>query len=106
VTKNIVIAVDTGERTRDALALGRRLAECTHAPTRIVTVLAHGAFADPAAPEMVRLREQAGATIAQRARETGLDDAVADVVPGNSAARGLQHVSARAGRPPAHRWRG
>lgn len=95
MTKNIVIAVDVGARTGDALALGRRLAECTHAPTRIVTVLAHGDFTDPAAPEMACLREQARATIAQRARETGLDDAAADVVPGNSAARELQHVSER-----------
>jgi nucleotide-binding universal stress UspA family protein len=95
VTKNIVIAVDIGERTLDALALGRRLTECTHAPARVVTVLGHGAFADPAAPEMAGLREQAGATLAQRAREAGLDDAIADVVPGGSAARELQHMSER-----------
>jgi nucleotide-binding universal stress UspA family protein len=95
VARRIVIAIDTKERTVDALALGRLLAEATGAPATLLTVFPYAPLADPAEPEMVRLRGEARETLLGLAAELGLDGAGAEVIPGRGAARELQHVSER-----------
>jgi nucleotide-binding universal stress UspA family protein len=94
-TKGIVIAIDTKERTADAIALGRVLAGATGVPARIVTVFPYDPLKGVDEPELVPLREEAERTLAELARATGLPDAAAEVIPGNFAARELQRVSER-----------
>jgi nucleotide-binding universal stress UspA family protein len=97
MAKSIVIAVDTAERTPDAIALGRVLAASTGAPTKLVTVLPHAPLIGKGEqPELVRVREEAGETLSGLGREMGLADATVEVVAGNFAARELQHVTERA----------
>ncbi|HEV2058401.1 MAG TPA: universal stress protein [Solirubrobacteraceae bacterium] len=91
--KNIVIAVDSKERTLDALALGHRLADATGAPAVLVTVFAHHPLHDPEDPELISLRAQARDTLLELARAEGLEVADARVIPGNFAARELQRVT-------------
>jgi nucleotide-binding universal stress UspA family protein len=93
MAKRIVIAIDTKERTADALALGRLLAEASGASATLLTVFPYAPLADPAEPTMVRLRGEARETLLGLAAELGLGDAQAEVVPGMHAARELQHVS-------------
>ncbi|MDQ3879589.1 MAG: universal stress protein, partial [Chloroflexota bacterium] len=97
MAKSIVIAVDTAERTPDAIALGRVLAASTGAPTKLVTVFPHAPLVgEREQPELVRAREQAGEILSGLGREMGLEDAAVEVIAGNFAARELQHVTERA----------
>jgi nucleotide-binding universal stress UspA family protein len=96
VSKTIVIAIDTNERTMDALALGRLLADSTGAPVALLTVFPQVPLLDSAEPEMVRLRDELRESLSGLAREVGFADPAAEVVSGNFAARELQHVSERA----------
>jgi nucleotide-binding universal stress UspA family protein len=97
MAKSIVIAVDTEERTPDAIALGRVLAASIGAPTRLVTVFPYVPLVGaPERPELVRVREEAGEALSGLGRETGLEDAPVEVIAGNFAARELQHVTERA----------
>ena len=91
--RNIVIAVDAKERTLDAVALGHRLADATGAPAVLVTVFAHHPLHDPADPALEAVRTEARDTLLELARAEGLEHADARVIPGNFAARTLQHVS-------------
>ncbi|HEV2776129.1 MAG TPA: universal stress protein [Solirubrobacteraceae bacterium] len=91
--KNIVIAVDANERTLDAVALGHRLADATGAPALLVTVFGHHPLHDPEDPELVAVRAEARETLLELARAEGLEVADARVIPGNFAARELQHLS-------------
>ena len=94
--KNIVIAIDTQERTLDALALGRLLAETTGVPARLVTVFPYAQlFARADDPELVRLREESAETLSALGREVGFEHATAEVVAGNFAGRELQHITER-----------
>jgi nucleotide-binding universal stress UspA family protein len=96
MASTIVIAVDTGERSLDALALGRLLVDSTHAAATLVTVFPYGALADPLLPELTGLREDAAETLSALGREVGVENADVEVIPGNFAARELQHVTERA----------
>jgi nucleotide-binding universal stress UspA family protein len=97
MAKSIVIAVDTADRTPDAIALGRVLAASTGAPTKLVTVLPHAPIlGEPEQPELVRAHEEAGQSLSGLGREMGLEDAAVEVIAGNFAARALQHVTERA----------
>ena len=116
--KQIVIAVDTEERTLDALALGRLMAEATGAPAVLVTVFPYFPLQDTGSAEMTRVRDEARSALVELARSEALDAAEAQVVPGNSAARELQRVTeqpdhgadrrrlhhARTGGAPSDRW--
>ena len=93
MTKKIVIAVDAKERTLDALALGRLLADATDAPVAVVAVFAYDPLSDPDAPEMVRLRDDARSTLSELAAAERLEGAETRVIAGNFAARALQRVS-------------
>ena len=94
--KNIVIAIDTDERTLDALALGRLLAEATGGPARLVTVFPYAPlFASADDPELVRLRDEAAETLSALASECGFEHATAEVIAGNFARRELQHITER-----------
>jgi nucleotide-binding universal stress UspA family protein len=94
--KNIVIAIDTHERTLDALALGRVLTEATGVPAQLVTVFPYTPlFARADDHELARLREDAAATLSALGRENGIEDATAEVIAGNFARRELQHITER-----------
>lgn len=95
MAKNIIIAVDAKERTLDALALGRLLAEATTSSAVLVTVFAHHPLGDPDSPELAELRDEARATLQELADAEGLQLAEARVIAGNFAARELQHVTER-----------
>ena len=86
--KQIVIAVDTEERTLDALALGRLMAEATGVPAVLVTVFPYFPLQDTGSEEMTRVRDEARSALVELARSEALDAAEAQVVPGNSAASG------------------
>ena len=91
----VVIAIDTKQRTMDALALGKVLVSSTGAPAALLTVFPYHPLSDPDAPEMVSIREEAGETLAALARDMDFEDAATEVVAGNFAARELQHVTER-----------
>lgn len=91
--RDIIIAVDSKERTLDALALGHRLADATDAPAVLVTVFAHHPLHDPEDPELVGLRAEARETLLELARAEGLEVADVRVIPGNFAARELQRLT-------------
>jgi nucleotide-binding universal stress UspA family protein len=95
VAKNIVIAVDAKQRTRDALALGHRLADATAAPAVLVTVFPYFPLDDADSPELVSLRGDARDTLLELAGAEGLEVADAEVIAGNFAARELQRVTER-----------
>jgi nucleotide-binding universal stress UspA family protein len=95
VAKRIVIAVDTEERTFDALALGRRLTRSTGAPPTVVSVFTYVPILDPEGKERVRLLEDGRRMLAALARQADLGDATVEVVPGNFAARELQRITER-----------
>ena len=95
MAKRVVIAVDTEERTLDALALGRRLAESVGAPATVLSVVPYVPMLDPGGEELRRLHEDGRARLAGLARQMGLGDATAEVVPGTFAARELQRVTER-----------
>ena len=91
-----MIAVDTEERTLDALALGRLMAEATGAPVVLLTVFPHFPLRDAGASEMTRVRDEARSTLLELARSEGLDAVEAQVIPGNAPARELQRVTEQA----------
>lgn len=92
--KHIVISVDTYERTVDALALGRLLAEATTAPVALVSVVPHSPLG-PEDPEVVAMLEESAVALSRMAADAGLADARTEVVAGDSVARELQEVSER-----------
>lgn len=94
MTKRIVIAVDTGERTRDPIALGRVLAAATGAPAGLLNVFPHDPLTADA-PELVPVRDETRSTLRQLGSAEGLDVADAEAIAGNSAARELQRVTER-----------
>jgi nucleotide-binding universal stress UspA family protein len=95
VDKRIVIAVDTGQRTSDALALGRLLATSTGVAAKVVSIVPYLPLADPEDPELVRARDDSARTLSELAAQIGLEDAEVEVRPGNFAARELQHITER-----------
>ncbi len=95
VGKRIVIAVDTGERTPDALALGRLLATSTGVRAMVVSIFPYMPLAGPEDAELVRAREDARRTLSEFTAEMGLEHAEAEVRSGNFAARELQHITER-----------
>ena len=95
VAKRLVIAVDTEERTPDALALGRLLAESTGAQATVLSVFAYMPILDADGQELRRLREHGRARLQALARDLNLGTATTEVVPGIFAARELQRVSER-----------
>ena len=96
MAKHVVIAIDTHERTLDALALGRLLAEATGVPARLVTVFPYAPlFSRADDPELVRLRGEAADTLSALGGEVGFEHATVEVVAGNFAGRELQHITER-----------
>jgi nucleotide-binding universal stress UspA family protein len=96
VARTIVIAVDTEERTLDAIALGRVLAASTGAPAKLVTVFPYvPVIDDPDAPELVQVRAEARETLTELGREMALEHASVEVIAGSFAARELQHITER-----------
>jgi nucleotide-binding universal stress UspA family protein len=93
MARNIVIAVDTKERTLDALALGRVLTEATRAPAVLVTVFPYIPLDDPLLPELTAVRDEARATLLELGASEGVEMAEAHVIAGNFAARELQHMT-------------
>ena len=93
MARNIVIAVDTKERTLDALALGRVLTDATRAPAVLVTVFPYLPLDDPLLPELTAVRDEARATLLELGASEGVDVADAHVIAGNFAARELQHMT-------------
>ena len=93
MARNIVIAVDTKERTLDALALGRVLTDATRAPAVLVTVFPYLPLDDPLLPELTAVRDEARATLLELGASEGVDVADAHVIAGNFAARELQHTT-------------
>ena len=93
--KRIAIAVDAGQRTLDALALGRLLAESTGVHAMVVSVFPYVPLADPGDAQLVRVRDDARRILSELAAEADLADAETEVVPGNFAARELQHITER-----------
>ncbi|HEV2785540.1 MAG TPA: universal stress protein, partial [Solirubrobacteraceae bacterium] len=93
MAKSIIIAVDAKERTLDALALGHLLADATGAPAVIVSVFPYHPLGDPDSPELEEVRAQARGTMLELAQAEGIAAAEARVVPGNFAARELQHTT-------------
>lgn len=93
MTRNVVIAVDATECSPDPLALGRLLAQATHAPAVLVTVFPYHPLADPSGDELTALREEARGILLELARAEGVEVADVRVVAGNFAARELQRVT-------------
>jgi nucleotide-binding universal stress UspA family protein len=91
----IVIAVDASERSLDALALGRLLADSTAAPVVVMSVFPYDPLADPADDMYTRAREEARSILVELGEEAGLVAPDAQVIAGNFAARELQAVSER-----------
>jgi nucleotide-binding universal stress UspA family protein len=89
----IVIAVDASERSPDALALGRLLADSTAAPVVLMSVFPHDPLADPADAMYTRAREEALSILVELGEQAGLVAPDAQVIAGNFAARELQRVS-------------
>jgi nucleotide-binding universal stress UspA family protein len=94
--KTIVVAIDTQERTLDALALGRLLAEATGVPARLVTVFPYAPlFARADDPALATLREESAETLSALGRQVGFEHATSEVIAGNFAGRELQHITER-----------
>jgi nucleotide-binding universal stress UspA family protein len=93
--KRIVIAVDTWKRTGDALALGRLLAATTRVRALAVSIFPYVPLADRDNAELVRVGDDARQILSEFATEAGLADADLEVVPGDFAARELQHITER-----------
>lgn len=89
----IVIAVDTSERSLDALALGRLLADSTAAPVVLMSVFPYDPLADPADDMYTRARDEARSILVELGEEAGLVAPDAQVIAGNFAARELQRLS-------------
>jgi nucleotide-binding universal stress UspA family protein len=89
----IVIAVDASERSLDALALGRLLADSTSAPVVLMSVFPYDPLADPADDSYTRARDEARSILVELGEEAGLAAPDAQVIAGNLAARELQRVS-------------
>jgi nucleotide-binding universal stress UspA family protein len=89
----IVIAVDASERSLDALALGRLVADSTSAPVLLMSVFPYDPLADPADDSYIRAREEARSILVELGEEAGLAAPDAQVIAGNFAARELQRVS-------------
>lgn len=95
MTRNILIAVDATERSVDPLALGKLLANATRAPAVLVSVFPYDPLADPRGTELAGVREQARGILLELGEEAGVEDADADVVASNLAARELQSMTER-----------
>lgn len=93
MTKNIVIAVDATQRSLDALALGKLLADATRAPVRVVSVFPYDPLGDPEGDDLARVRAEAHAILLELAGDVALHVADAEVIASNWATRELQHVS-------------
>ena len=95
MSRTVVIAVDSEERTVDALALGRLLVGASGLPGTLVSVFPYAPLSDPQEPELARLRDEARDMLLGLAAEVDLPVADAEVIAGNFAARELQHVTER-----------
>jgi nucleotide-binding universal stress UspA family protein len=95
VKKRIVIAVDATQRSLDALALGKLLADATTAPVGLVSVFPYDPLVDPEGEGLTGVRADARDLLLELANEAGLDVADAEVIASNRAARELQHVTER-----------
>jgi nucleotide-binding universal stress UspA family protein len=95
MSRNVVVAVDATERSLDALALGRVLAQAAAAPLALVTVFPYPTLASPHAEEREQLREEARQILLELAEAEGVEPADVEVIPGNLAARELQRVTER-----------
>jgi nucleotide-binding universal stress UspA family protein len=85
--------VDATQRSLDALALGKLLADATSAPVRLVSVFPYDPLRDPEGEELARVRAEARTVLLELSGEAALDVTQADVVASNWAARELQHVT-------------
>jgi nucleotide-binding universal stress UspA family protein len=95
MSRKVVVAVDATERSLDALALGRVLAQAPAAPLALVTVFPYPTLADPRDEERVRVREEARQILLELAEAEGVESADVEVIPGNRTARELQRVTER-----------
>ena len=95
MTKRIVIAVDATQRSLDALALGKLLADATSAPVGLVTVFPYDPLRDRSEEELTRVRAEARAILVELADQVALEGSDAEVIAGNRPARELQHLSER-----------
>ena len=93
MSKKIVIAVDATQRSLDALALGKLLADATTAPVSLVTVFPYDPLRDPEGDELTRVRTEARTILADLAGQVAMGVADAEVIASNRAARELQHVT-------------
>jgi nucleotide-binding universal stress UspA family protein len=91
--KHIIAAVDTTERTLDAIELAKRLGDMTGAPVDVVTVFPYLPLADPSGKELKDLREESRTILRELANASGLEAANVEVIPGNLPARELQRLS-------------
>lgn len=80
MTKNIVIAVDATQRSLDALALGKVLADALKAPVRLVSVFPYDPLRDPEGDELTRVRAEARSIMLELAEKADVDVAHADVI--------------------------
>lgn len=91
--RSIVVAVDASERSLDALALGRLLADSTAAPVVLMSVFPYDPLSDPADDSYTRAREEARSILVELGEKAGLVAPDAQVIAGHFAARELQRVS-------------
>jgi nucleotide-binding universal stress UspA family protein len=91
--KHIIAAVDTTERTLDAMQLARMLGLAMGAPVDIVSVFPYLPLADPSGEELTRVREEARTILRELASTGGLEAADVGVIPGNLPVRELQRLS-------------
>jgi nucleotide-binding universal stress UspA family protein len=93
VSRSIVIAVDATERTLDALALGKLLADATDTPVVLFSVFPYDPLEDPAGEDLSRVREEARAILLELAESAAVEVADVQVVASNLVARELHRVT-------------
>jgi nucleotide-binding universal stress UspA family protein len=95
VSKNIVIAVDATERSLDALAFGKLLADASEAPVVLLSVFPYHPLADPGGEELSRMRAEARTILLELGESAAVEVADVEVVPSNFVARELHRVTER-----------
>lgn len=93
MSKRIVIAVDATDRSLDALALGRLLADASGASVALVSVFPYHPLEDPTGSEPRRVREEGRGILLELGDSAGLEPVDAQVIASNLVGRELQRVT-------------
>jgi hypothetical protein len=105
MSKHVVIAVDATERSLDAVALGKRLADATGDTAVLVSVFPCHPLEDPTGEELTRVHEEAHGILLELGRAAAVEVADVEVIASNLVARELHRVSERLLAGPPRRLR-